>query len=92
MSKLQPISAEKMGKMLEQHNIWSKIHSGELLAVMQSKGQAKISKGGTSYVISYYDKQSRYICTIHRIVNKQGHTIHEHVKDVSINGIHYKEK
>ena len=89
MSEFQVVGDTKLKQILEQRNLWSGIHSGRLLAVEQNKAPAKISDGGTSYIISYYDG-SRYVCTIHRIVTKEGGIIHEHVKDACIDGIRYK--
>ena len=66
--------------------------SYSFLAVEQKKAPAKISDGGTSYIISYYDEHLRYVCTIHRIVTKRGKVIHEHVKDAFIDGVRYKAK
>lgn len=76
--------------MLEQRNLWAKMKSGQSIAVEQSKAPAKISPGGTSYIISFYEKASRNFFTIHRIVSKDGVIIHEHPKDAFIDGIRYK--
>ena len=64
----------------------------KLLAIERNKAPAKISRGGTSYIISYYDKSSKNFFTVHRIVTKEGNTIHEHVKDAYIDGIRYKAR
>jgi len=92
MSEFQLLSAAKIKGMLEQRNLWSGMHSSKFLAVEQNKAPAKISSGGTSYIISYYDEHSQYICTIHRILSKKGELIHEHVKDAIIDGVRYKAK
>lgn len=89
MAQFQVVNASTMEKILNQHNIWSKIHSGKFKIVVENKTKAKMSKGGYSYIISYYDK-SQYVCTIHRIVNKKGNIIHEHIKNLEIKGIRYK--
>ena len=78
--------------MLEQRNLWSRIHSGKLLAVEQNSTPANKAPGGTSYIVSYYDEHLQYVCTLHRIENKNGRIIHEHVKDAFIDGIRYKAK
>jgi len=90
MAKFQVVSVAKLKEMLEQRNLWSRMHSGKLLAVERNKTPAKISDGGTSYIVSYYDRRSRDFFTIHRIVTKGGDTIHEHVKDAYIDGVRYK--
>jgi len=92
VSKFQLVSDIELRKMLEQRNLWSRMHSGKLLAVEQAAAPAKISPGGISYIISYYDGDLSYICTIHRIVTKRGKVIHEHVKDACIDGVRYKTK
>jgi len=92
MSKFQVVSGAKLRRALEQRNLWSKMRSGKLHAVEQAKAPAKISPGGTSCIVTYYDKQSQNFFTIHRIVTKRGDTIHEHVKDAYIDGVRYKRK
>ena len=92
MSEFQLVSAAKIKEMLVQRNAWSKMHSGEFRVVQQYSAPAKVSKGGTSYIVSYYDEHSQYVCTIHKIVSKKGNTVHEHVKDAIIDGVRYKAK
>jgi len=69
---------------------WDKINSGEYTTVTESKVPAKITKDGWSYIISFYDKDSTYICTIHKIKDKKGKVIHQHPKRAIINGVEYK--
>ena len=76
--------------MLEQRNLWSRMHSGKLLAVERASAPAKKSPGGTSHIVSYYDKHLQYVFTIHRITTKEGKIIHEHVKHAYIDGVRYK--
>lgn len=90
MPKFQVVSATKLKEMLEQRNLWSRMHSGKLLAKEQAATPATISPGGTSYIVTYYDRRSRNYFTIHRIVTKEGDTIHEHVKSAYIDGVRYK--
>jgi len=90
MSKFQVVSRKKLQQMLEQRNLWSRIHSGKLLLVEQNRTPANKAPGGTSYIISYYDEHSQYICTIHKIEDKNGLVIHEHAKDALIDGVRYK--
>lgn len=92
MSNFKLVSGTKLKEMLEQRNLWSGMRSGKLRAVEQAIAPAKISPGGTSHVITYYDKQSQNFFTIHRIVTKEGEIIHEHAKDAYIGGIRYKAK
>ena len=92
MMEFQLVSVSKLRKMLEQRSIWSRMHSGKLLAVEQNSTPSKVSDGGTSYIISYYDEHHQYVCTIHRIVTKEGKTIHEHPKDAYIDGVRYNTK
>lgn len=89
MSKFQVVSVAKLKEMQKQRNLWSKMRSGKLRAVEQAIAQAKISPGGTSYIVSYYDKHHNMF-TIHRIITKEGKVIHEHAKDAYINGVWYK--
>jgi hypothetical protein len=90
MSKFQLVNVEKLKEMLEQRNLWSRMQSNKLLAKEQTKAPAKIADGGTSYIISYYDEHLQYVCTIHRVEDKNGSIVHEHVKDAYIDGIHYR--
>ena len=92
MSEFQVISDAKLKKLLEQRNLWSKMRSGKLLAIERNKAPAKIARGSTSYIISYYDKSSKNFLTVHRIVTKEGNTILKHVKDAYIDGIRYKAR
>jgi hypothetical protein len=90
MSKFQIVSVAKLKEMLKERNLWSRMQSNKLLAKEQTTAPARISDGGTSYIISYYDKQSKNFFTIHRIVTKEGKIIHEHAKDAIIDGVRYK--
>jgi hypothetical protein len=78
--------------MLEQRNFWSRMLSGKLKSVEQSKAPAKKIVGGTSYIISYYDEHSRYVFTIHKIQEKRGRVRHRHAKNAIIDGVLYKAK
>ena len=89
MAQFQVVNASTMGEMLKQHDIWSKIRSGKFRTVVENRTKARMSRGGYSYIISYYDR-SQYLCTIHRVVNKQGNVIHEHIKNIVMKGIRYK--
>lgn len=89
MAQFQVVNAFAMEEISKQHSIWARIRSGKFRTVVENKTKARMSRGGYSYIISYYDK-SRYVCTIHRIVNKQGNIVHEHIKNIEIEGIRYK--
>jgi hypothetical protein len=90
MSNFQLTNATKLKEILQKRNLWSRMRRGKLRTVEQSKTPAKISDGGTSYIISYYEKRSGNFFTVHRILTKEGDTIHEHVKDAYIDGVRYK--
>ena len=90
MSKFQLLSAPKLRGMLEQRNFWARMKSDKLLAKLEASAPAKISAGGTSEIISYYDEHLQYVFTIHRIKTKQDKIIHEHIKYAYIDGIRYK--
>jgi len=92
MSTFQVVSIAKLKEMLEQRNLWSRMHSGKLLAVERATVPAKISSGGTSHIVSYYDEHLQDFFTIHRIITKKGKIVHEHVKDARINGVRYKAR
>jgi hypothetical protein len=88
--RIQIVSKEELKVKLENSGHWGKINSGQYTAVIESKVPAKITKGGWSYIISFYDEDSTYICTIHRIKDKKGNVMHEHPKRAIIEGIEYK--
>ena len=92
MSKFQIVSATKLKEILEEHNLWSRMHSKKLLAKEQAAAPAKIAAGGTSYIITYYDEHLRNFFAIHRIITKGGKIVHEHVKDAFIDGVRYKAR
>ncbi len=90
MSNFQLISATKLKEILEQRNLWARMHSNKLLAKEQATASARVPGGGTSHIISYYDEHLQYVCTIHKIITKAGKIVHEHVKDAYIDGVCYK--
>jgi hypothetical protein len=89
MPQFQVVDASTMEEISKQHNIWARIRSGKFRTVVENRTKARMSKGGHSYIISYYE-QSQYVCTIHRIVNKQGNVVHEHIKNIEIEGNRYR--
>ena len=92
MTRFQVVGAAELKEMLVQRGLWSKMQSGKLLAKEDAKKPAKAWPGGTSYVVSYYDEHLQYLCTVHKIVNKHGATVHEHVKDAYIDGVRYRAR
>jgi hypothetical protein len=92
MSQFVTLSEAELEKILEQHNLLSKMHSDKLLAKEQAKSPAKKSLGGTSYIITYYDEHIQNYFTIHRIISQEGKVIHEHVKSAYIDGVKYRVK
>jgi len=92
MAKFRLEDRDKLQRMLEERNLWLRMHSGKLLEVIQAEAQAKMTPDGKSYIISFYDEHLQYVCTIHKVVTKAGKTIHEHIEDASIDGIRYKAR
>jgi len=90
MSRFRLVTKVKLKEMLEERNLWSKMQSGRLLEVEQNRTRAKRAPDSTSYIISYYDEHLQYVCTIHKIVTRNGEVIHEHVKDAFVDGVRYK--
>ena len=89
-SRFQPATNSDLVQMLQKEGYWTKMHSKGLLEKVQSSRPAVIAPGGVSLIISYYDEHLHYLCTIHRVVNKEGVIIHEDVKDAFINGTRYR--
>ena len=91
MKDFQLSSQEELRAALEKANYWDRIHNNKLLCKKQSEDPARILKDGVSQILSYYDEHLNYLCTIHRIVSKDGSAIvHEHIKDCYLNGVWYK--
>ena len=66
------------------------MHNGQLLEKVRSSRPAVIAPGGLSFIVSYWDEHLHYLCTVHRVVTKEGVTVHEDVKDVFLNGTRYR--
>jgi hypothetical protein len=92
MTRFQVVGADELKEMLVQRGLWSKIQSGKLLAKEDANDPSKAWPGGTSYVISYYDERLHYLCTVHRILDKDGANVHEHVKDAYLDGVRYRAR
>jgi len=90
MRNFQESNTEELQIKLEDRNYWLRIHSCELLEKIQSEVPARIIKDGVSSIISYYDEHLNYLCTIHRVITKNGNVIHEDIKDIYLDGIRYK--
>ncbi|OGO39691.1 MAG: hypothetical protein A2147_05235 [Chloroflexi bacterium RBG_16_57_8] len=76
--------------MLEDSGHWEEMHNGQLLEKVRSSTPAVIAPGGLSFIVSYRDEHLHYLCTVHRVVTKEGVTVHEDVKDVFLNGTRYR--
>lgn len=90
MKEYQECTSAELQSKLEQRNYWSRLHSNKLLTRLQAEKPARIIQDGKSQIISYYDEHLTYLCTIHRIVTRDGKVIHEDVKDANIDGISYR--
>ncbi len=87
---MQHISAAALRQKLIERGYWDKIHSGKLLEKPQKTVPANITSGGISQILSYWDEHLNYLCTIHRVITKDGKIIHEDVKDAFLDGIRYR--
>jgi hypothetical protein len=90
MKNYQQANAQELQHMLEERNYWLRIHNNKLLCKTQASRPSKIIDEGTSLILSYYNEHMKYLCTIHKVITKDGKTIHEHVKDIYLEGIWYK--
>jgi hypothetical protein len=86
---LQYLSGRQLKQLLIDNGFWDKIQRGELISKPPKITPAKITAGGTSQIISFYDGNSHHLCTLHRVLTKEGYLIHEDVKNVRLNGILY---
>lgn len=78
--------------MLEERGYWEKMHTGKLLESVRSIRPAIIAHEGQSEIVSYWDEHLQYLCTIHRVITKEGKVIHEDVKDAYLDGVRYQVK
>ena len=91
MKDFQPSTQKELRLKLEKINYWDRIHKNKLLCKKQSESAARILQDGLSQIMTFYDEHLNYLCTIHRITNKDGTAIvHEHVKDCYLDGVWYK--
>jgi len=88
--ELQIVSTSELKTRLENSDHWVKITSGEYITVIEVNDPSRQFKGGRSYIISYYDPNSTYICTIHRMTDKRQRVRHEHPKRAIIDGVEFK--
>jgi len=88
--ELQIVSIAELKTRLENSGHQAKITAGEYITVIEVNDPSKQFKGGRSYIISYYDRNSTYICTIHRMTDKRQRVRHEHPKRAIIDGVEYK--
>ena len=86
---MQQINELELRQKLKERGLWDKMRSGRLLEKVQRTSPATIAPGGISQIISYWDEHLQYICTIHRVLTKEGQIIHEDVKDAFLDGVRY---
>ncbi len=92
MKDFQEIDADKLEQMFKKISYWTKIHTGKLLEKIQKDCPSKMIQDGISRITTFYDEHTRYLCTLHRVITKEGVIIHEHIKDAFFNGTWYKCK
>jgi hypothetical protein len=80
----------ELKKVLMDKGYWTKMHNNQLLEKIRSSRPAVIAPGGISQIVSYWDEHLQYLCTVHRVIDKDGVTVHEDVKDASIDGTRYR--
>lgn len=91
MKDFRVSSQEELRLALEKRNYWDRIHRNKLLCKKQSECPARVLKDGLSQILSYYDEHLHYLCTVHRVVDRDGTVVlHEHVKDCCLDGVWYK--
>ena len=90
MNNYRQATSEELKKRLEERNYWLRIQEHRLLEKVQAEAPARIIQDGVSRIISCYNGHLDYLCTIHRVITKNGDVIHEDVKDVYLDGIRYK--
>jgi hypothetical protein len=76
--------------MLEDLGYWQKMHNGQLISSVRRETPAKIMAEGKSQIITFWDEHRSYLCTIHRVITKNGQVIHEDIKDATVNGVRYQ--
>ena len=86
---MQYLSGEELKQLLVDNGFWDKIQNGKLLSSIRKNTAAKIIVDGSSQIILVYDEHLHFLCTLHRVVTKEGKVIHEDVKDVRLNGVLY---
>ena len=89
-SEMQLVSHDYLVRKLQETGYWSKIHTNQLHSSIRKIVPAIITPGGQSQIISYWDENQQYLCTIHRVITKEGVVIHEDVKDACLNGVRFR--
>ena len=93
VKEFQQSSKEDLQKRFEDKSFWTRIHEGKLLCKKQSEVPAHVLEDGLSQILTYYDEHLKYLCTMHRIVSRDGRVVvHEHIKDCVLDGIRYKAR
>jgi hypothetical protein len=91
MKDFQPSTQEELQAKFEEKSYWTRIHENKLLCKIQSEVPSHVLNNGLSQILTYYDEHLNYLCTMHRIVSKNGEVVvHEHIKDCLLGGIWYK--
>lgn len=90
MKDFQEIGSKELQLKFEEISYWTRIHTGKLLAKVQSEVPARIISGGISRIVTYYDEHLEYLCTMHMVLSREGVIIHEDIKDAVLGGIWYK--
>ena len=89
MKEFQEIGQNELQQRLKDLSYWTRIHAGKLLQRIRKDTPAKSARDGRSLIVTYYDGR-RYICTLHKVVTRQGAVIHEDIKDAYLDGIWYR--
>jgi hypothetical protein len=91
MKDFQLSSKEELQKKFEDISYWTRIHEKKLRRKKQAEKPARILQDGVSQIWTYYDEQGKYLCTMHKVISKDGSSVvHEHIKDCLLDGIWYK--
>ena len=90
MSEPRIVTREELLRLCAEVSILEKIQRNTMRCVIQDSGPSKTIPGGRSIIASYYE--AGYVCTVHRLVARDGQEMHFHVKDAVIHDIRYREE
>ena len=85
---MQEIDHDELVKKLMQLNYWKRIHENKLAYTLRESKPARIVTG-FSQIITYYDENNAYLCTLHRVIALDNSIVHEDIKDACINQVRY---